>query len=165
MPVGGYHTCIGVRPRTLGRRHRYPMSSTSFANTIWHNRHIRHPLSWCFQHPLRLHPCRYLHLSRSGGGWIAGSISGGCCFVSSWGNHCSVNPMAVCILFFTVLRLHFSCSRANLINIHVLQCVVDSSGILGGASFGSKVLGAPIGPAAGSAGATVRLGSRNKCCL
>ena len=99
VPAGGCQTCIGIRPWTLGRGHRYPISSTPFADTVWYNRPIRHPLSWCFQHPSRLHPYRCLHLSRSCGGWIAGSIFGGRCFVLSWATPHSANPMAICILF------------------------------------------------------------------
>ena len=42
MPVGGYQICNGIRPRTLARGHRYPISSKAI-----HHRHRQ-------QHFLRL---------------------------------------------------------------------------------------------------------------
>ena len=53
VPVGGYQTFIGIHP--LGRGHRYPISSTPFADVGWFTRLQRHPLSWCTPYPLALY--------------------------------------------------------------------------------------------------------------
>ena len=66
VPVGGYQTCIGIRPWTLCRGHRYPISSTLFADTVWYVRPWCHPLGWCVQRPLRSYPYQCPHRSQSG---------------------------------------------------------------------------------------------------
>ena len=151
VPVGGHQTCIGIRPRTLGPGHGYPISSTPFAYTFWYVRPWQHLLSWCASHPLSSYTYQRLCRSQSGGGGTAGAISGGFRLVLLWSSPLIADPVVPCVLFlFPGFCPHFFCSTTISSDIHVLACIAGLGGIFGGAVAGSMVPGVPVGPSFGS---------------
>ena len=111
VPVCGYQTCIRIGPRTLVREHRYPISSTPFANTVWYIRSWRHPLSWCASHSLSSYVYQRLCRYQSGGGRTAGAISGSFQLVSPQSSLLVANHVASCVLFlFSGFCSQFCCS-------------------------------------------------------